>query len=151
MGIAGRASGAAIAPSRAGPLMPDLVLDTGVLIGLADGDPVVRAFLQAAFDEPSTSPTRIVPAVVVAEAVRGGPRDAVVNRFLKHADTPAADVAAARTAGTLLGAVGGNATIDALLVAAAMARPGSVIVTVDRDDIPALADAAGVRVELLKS
>ena len=61
--------------------MPEVVLDTGILIGLADGDPTVRAFLAAAFDDPRTAPTRVVPAVAVAEAIRGSARDAVINRF----------------------------------------------------------------------
>ena len=129
--------------------MPDVVLDSGVLIGLAEGDAAVRAFLHAAFEDPRTAPTRVVPAVVVAEAVRGGGRDAVINRFLKHAEIPAADLGAAWIAGALLGRVGGNATIDAFVVAAAT-RSGAVVVTVDRDDVPRLAEAAGVRVELLK-
>lgn len=131
--------------------MPDVVLDSGILICLSDGDVAVRAFLQAAFEDERTSPRRLVPAVLVAEVVRGGARDATVNRFLKHAAIPAADLDAARVAGALLGRVGGSATVDALVVAVAAERPGAVVVTVDADDVPPLAEAAGVRVELLKS
>ena len=83
--------------------------------------------------------------------VRGAVRDATVNRFLKHVAIPAADLDAARVAGALLGRVGGSATVDALVVAVAAERPGAVVVTVDADDVPPLAEAAGVRVELLKS
>jgi len=129
----------------------ELVLDTGVLIGLADGDALVRAFVQAAYENPATSSTgRVVPAVVVAESIRGSGRDAPINQFLKCATVVSADEQAARRAGALLAEVGGNATVDALVVAAAALRPGSLVVTIDGDDLAPLCAAAAVDVEILK-
>lgn len=132
--------------------MRELVLDTGVLIGLAEGDPVVRAFLRAAYENPATSASgRVVPAVVVAESIRGSGRDTPINQFLKRSVIVATDEPGARRAGALLAEVGGNATIDALVVAVAESRPGSVLITVDDDDLRPLCAAAGVSIEVLKA
>ncbi|HXO19553.1 MAG TPA: hypothetical protein VOA87_06465, partial [Thermoanaerobaculia bacterium] len=57
-----------------------LILDSGAVIALARGDTKARAFLVRALE--FMAPVEI-PVVVVAETVRGGPRDAPVNRVLK--------------------------------------------------------------------
>jgi predicted nucleic acid-binding protein len=92
----------------------------------------------------------IVPAVVVTETTRGGPRDATVNRVIKTVEDVAPvteDVA--REAGRLLaGARKSNATMDALVVASAARRESTIILTGDIDDITALAaNYPHVRVE----
>jgi hypothetical protein len=62
-----------------------------------------------------------IPVVVLAETVRGGPRDAPVNRVLKAVGpVPEAREAHGRIAGQLLGATRSSSTIDALVVAHAV-------------------------------
>jgi predicted nucleic acid-binding protein len=115
-----------------------LILDSGAVIALARGDQRARAFLVRALQAGAEV---LVPAVAVAETVRGhGPRDAPVNRVLTAIDlVPAADEAAARTAGQLLGATASDETIDALVVAAAIHVGGGRILTTDPDDLRLLA------------
>jgi len=83
----------------------------------------------------------IVPAVVLAETVRGnGPRDAPVNRVVKAVgNVSAAAEDQGRIAGALLGRTGSSATVDALVVAEAVHRGGGVILTGDLDDLRRLA------------
>jgi predicted nucleic acid-binding protein len=83
----------------------------------------------------------VVPAVVIAETTRGGPRDAPVNRVLKTVDeiTPVTE-ATARLAGRLLAAAGPPiATIDALVVAEAVLGDAAILLTGDLKDLAALA------------
>jgi predicted nucleic acid-binding protein len=81
-----------------------------------------------------------IPAVVVAETVRGGPRDAPVNRILNWVGSiPGAQEAHARAAGSLLGATRSTATVDALVVAHAVVAGGAQILTGDRQDLERLA------------
>ncbi len=92
-----------------------------------------------------------MPAVVVAETVRGGPADAPVNRVLKAVgQVDVADEAIGRTAGRLLGSAGSTATVDAVVVATAVQTCGAVVLTSDPDDLRALATASqGVLIEPL--
>ncbi len=120
-----------IAPQR-------LILDSGAVIALSRGDQRARAFLARAVE--LGAPVE-VPVVVVAETVRGGPRDAPVNRVLKAVDAvPRANEALGRTAGRLLGEVRSSATIDALVVAQAVAAGGAHVLTGDPDDLEPLAE-----------
>lgn len=114
-----------------------LILDSGAVIALARGDQRARAFLARAVQAGAEV---LVPAVVVAETVRGhGPRDAPVNRVIAAIDlVAAADEAAARTAGHLLGATASEETVDALVVAAAIHVGGGRILTSDPDDLKLL-------------
>jgi predicted nucleic acid-binding protein len=121
--------------SRQAP--PRLILDSGAVIALARGDRRARAFLARALE--LLAPVE-VPVVVVAETVRGGPRDAPVHRVLKAIGTvPAAQEAHGRTAGRLLGAARSASTVDALVVAQAVEAGGAQILTGDRDDLERLA------------
>lgn len=115
-----------------------LILDSGAVIALARGDQRARAFLARAVQAGAEV---LVPAVVVAETVRGhGPRDAPVNRVIGAIDlVAAADEATARTAGQLLGATAREETVDALVVAAAIHVGGGRILTSDPDDLRLLA------------
>jgi predicted nucleic acid-binding protein len=114
-----------------------LILDSGAVIALARGDQKARAFVARAVEAGAEV---LVPAVVVAETVRGrGPRDAPVNRVIAAIDLVAAiDEAAGRTAGHLLGATTSEATIDALVVAAAIHVGGGRILTSDPNDLELL-------------
>ena len=123
-------SRAVVAPQR-------LILDSGAVIGLSRGDPRARAFVARAIE--LGAPVE-VPVVVVAETVRGGPRDAAVNRVLKAIDeVPEATEALGRTAGRLLGEAESSATVDSLIVAQAVAAGGAHILTGDPDDLEPLA------------
>ncbi len=114
-----------------------LILDAGAVIGLSRADVRARAALAAALEAGAEVS---VPAVVVAETVRGGSADAPVNRVLKAIDE--VDVAGepvGRTAGRLLGSAGAAATVDAVVVATAIEAGGAVILTGDARDLGRLA------------
>jgi predicted nucleic acid-binding protein len=114
-----------------------LILDSGAVIALARGDQRARAFLARALE--LGAPVEI-PVVVVAETVRGGPRDATVHRVLKAVGSvPEAREAHGRTAGKLLGAARSSGTVDALVVAQAVEAGGAHILTGDREDLERLA------------
>jgi predicted nucleic acid-binding protein len=125
-------------PRAAGFTAPRrLILDAGAVIALARGDQRARAFLVRAL---TLMATVEVPVVVVAETVRGGPRDAPVNRMLKAVGAvPEAREAHGRLAGRLLGAAHSAATVDALVVAHAVAAGGAHILTGDPEDLARLA------------
>lgn len=114
-----------------------LILDSGAVIALARGDQRVRAFLARALQ--ARAPIEI-PVVVVAETVRGGPRDAPVHRILKTVGSiPEMHEIHGRTAGRLLGAARLASTVDALVVAHAVEAGGAHVLTGDRDDLERLA------------
>jgi predicted nucleic acid-binding protein len=122
--------------------MARLILDSGAVIAWAAGNQRVRQLIQRAVRERTLI---LIPAVVIAETTRGGPRDAPVNRAVKSVDEVyVADEAVAREAGRLLASVlVTNVTVDALVVATAARREPTVILTGDVADITAL--AAGYR------
>src|SRR5690242_18828352 len=106
--------------------MARLILDSGAVIALASGNVRARQVVERAIQQRTLV---VVPAVVVAETTRGGPRDASVNRVLKgvHAIAPVTE-ATAREAGRLLGITGAaNVTVDALIVAEAADPDATVI------------------------
>jgi predicted nucleic acid-binding protein len=114
-----------------------LILDSGAVIALSRNDQRARAALTAAWE---AGVDVAVPAVVVAETVRGTAKDAPVNRVLKAiGESVAVDDDVGRVAGTLLGRARSNATIDALVVAAALRVGGGVVLTSDPDDLARLA------------
>jgi predicted nucleic acid-binding protein len=81
-----------------------------------------------------------IPVVVVAETIRGGPRDAPIHRILKAVGSvPETREAHGRTAGRLLGVARSASTIDALVVAHAVEAGGGQILTGDPDDLAPLA------------
>ncbi len=118
--------------------MARLILDSGAVIAWAAGNQRVRQLIQRAVRERTLI---LIPAVVIAETTRGGPRDAPVNRAVKSVDEVyVMDEAVAREAGRLLATVAmTNLTIDALVVATAARREPTVILTGDAVDITALA------------
>lgn len=78
--------------------------------------------------------------VVAAETVRGGPKDAPVNRVLKAVgEVPVATEELGRLAGRLLGRGRSAATVDALVVAQALQAGGAVVLTGDAQDLGRLA------------
>jgi hypothetical protein len=100
----------------------------------------------------------VTSAAILAETLRGGPRDAGIHRVLNGiAVEPVSRELGAR-AGTLIGAAGLNSTeaVDAMVAATALAEPGhALIVTSDVPHLSALVagndQVAVVQVDKLKS
>lgn len=125
-----------------------LVLDSGAVIALSRGGHRARAYLARAME--LAIPVEI-PAVVVAETLRGGPRDASVHRVLKAVGSViATEERHGRTAGRLLGLASSSTTMDALVVATAVEAGGGHVLTGDRADLERLAAPhPEVRIETL--
>jgi hypothetical protein len=83
--------------------MTTLVLDTGALIALVRNDRAVWAMLRNAADN---SAQVSVPAGVVAQAWRGGSRQALLSRVLTHCDEVPLEGALARATGLMCGRAG---------------------------------------------
>lgn len=122
--------------------MAGIVFDTGPLIGLERGDARAEGWLQASV-EYGVVPR--VPAAALAEAWRGGRRSAILARALRSCRVRVTDESVARTAGELIAVTGGDATVDAIVVATA-ALDGADVLTADLGDLAPLGDRAGVRV-----
>ena len=126
-----------MAGSRTRQAPQRLILDSGAVIALSRGEQRARAFIARAVE--LGVPVE-VPVVVVAETVRGGARDAPVNRVLKAVgEVPQANEALGRTAGRLLASARSSATVDALVVAQAVASGGAQVLTGDAGDLEPLA------------
>ena len=125
-----------------------LILDAGAVIALSRTDQRARAALAAALEAGADVS---IPAVVVAETVRGVAADAPVNRIVKAiGEVSVADERVGRRAGRLLGEARSDSTIDALVVASAVEAGGAVILTGDPEDLRALAgDRPGVVIQAL--
>jgi predicted nucleic acid-binding protein len=116
-----------------------LILDSGAVIALARGEQRARAFLARVLE--LGVPVE-VPVVVVAETIRGGPRDAPVHRVLKAVGSvPEAREVHGRIAGQLLGAARSTGTVDALVVAQAVEAGGAHILTGDLEDLERLSSS----------
>lgn len=85
--------------------------------------------------------TPILPAGVLAQVWRGGPR-ANLSRLLSGCRVISLDESLARAAGTLCGQAGTSDVVDASVVVLAHAM-GAPVVTGDAGDLSALAGAAG--------
>jgi len=114
-----------------------LVFDSGAVTALAKGNIEARSFVREAL---KSGHGVVLPSVVVAETTRGTPRDAPIDRVIKHATVVALDLKLARMAGRLLHGARSKQTIDAIIVATADLAPGSAILTGDERDITALAN-----------
>lgn len=124
-----------------------LILDSGAVISWSRGDARTRAILREAL---ARRLELRVPVVVLAETLRGGARDAPVNRVLKAVGTAATAPDTGREAGRLLGRTGGGNTADALVAAEALAIPSSTVLTSDPDDLRALlADQDGIAIHAI--
>jgi predicted nucleic acid-binding protein len=114
-----------------------LILDAGAVIALSRSDARARAVLAAAVEAGAEVS---IPAVVVAETVRGVAADAPVSRVVKAVgEVDVATEAIGRTAGRLLAEAGSSSTVDAIVVATAVEATGAVILTGDPKDLAALA------------
>lgn len=121
-----------------------LIFDAGAVLALLRNDRGVRALYTVAQRE---GVDIVVPAVVVAQVVRGGAEDALANRLLKTVFVPFVGERLARESGRLLGASGLTDVADALVVAEARRRSPAAILTGDAGDMRRLADGlAGIRI-----
>jgi hypothetical protein len=128
--------------------VPGLILDGGAIGYLAEGSSYARAVLAVLGSEYDWPP--LVPSVVLIECVTGHPqKDARTNLFLKGCDVQALlSETTARRASQIRTAAGRGSAVDAALVA--LAEPGGVVLTGDKQDMTALAaNALDVRVEVV--
>lgn len=119
-----------------GPRTTGLTLDTGALLALERGDSRVRALLRRAAEN---GVALAVPAGVVAQAWRGGPRQARVARLLGDptVQVPPLDDMTARAVGLLCGRSGHPDVVDAHVALHARDQ-GQTVVTSDPDDFRAI-------------
>jgi predicted nucleic acid-binding protein len=110
-----------------------LVLDTGALVGVERAVPRVRALLREAT---VAGYEFAVPAGVVAQAWRGGPRQAAVARLLadRTVTVVGLDEPTARAVGVLSGRCGHPDIVD-VHVALTARQLHAAVVTSDPDDI----------------
>lgn len=126
-----------------------LVLDTGALIALDRGDDRTWALLRAATQEAQAVQ---VPVGALAQAWRGGPRQARLARALKVCDEIPLGGQTARQVGELCGKTRTDDVIDAsvAVIAARAARRGAVnVLTSDRADIVLLLAALNVSADVV--
>ncbi len=116
--------------------MAGVTLDTGALIAIERGDPRLQALLDEAH---AAGADLTVPAGIVAQAWRGGTRQARLARFLRLATVTVVPLAEpeARAAGALCGHAGTADIVDASVVICARDRHHAVISS-DPDDLAAL-------------
>lgn len=122
-----------------------LVLDAGALIAVERGDRDVIALIKR---ERSQGAAPTTHGGVVGQVWRTGRNAQVLlARLLAGVDVAALDDGLGRRAGALLGRAGMDDVIDAALVL--LAADGDEIMTSDPGDVAALADAAGLHVDVV--
>lgn len=123
--------------------MAGLTLDSGALIGFERNHRTVVVQLKAALQ---MGIDVTVPAVVLAEVWRGGPRAARLAQILSSCIVARADESQALKAGEAIALVPGAGTVDALVMASAATR-GDTVLTGDFQDLSRLRTAfANVKV-----
>ena len=124
--------------------MGGVTYDTGALVA-AERDNRQMWALHAGYLAEEVIPT--VPAAVLAEAWRGGSRQASLSRLLRMCDTEPMSEELARNVGVLAGKSGHDDVVDVSVVEGAVRR-GNAVVTSNMTHIRMVADAAGVRLRL---
>lgn len=122
-----------------------LVLDTGALLAADRGDRRLAALLKREL-EAGRAP--ISHGGVVAQAWRGGARQARLARLLDAIDVVPLDLELGRRAGELLARTREVDAIDAAVVL--LAHDDDAVLTSDPRDLEALAEAAGLHVEIVR-
>ena len=113
-----------------------LVLDAGALIALERGDRQIRALVKVSDAEGEV----LVPASVLAQVWRGGPRSARLALTIKLADVDALDESRAKEIGVRLATSGAKDITDGHVVCCALDRR-AIVATSDSSDIEALVTA----------
>jgi len=130
-----------------------LLLDAEAISAMAHGPAARRNRVRALIAEMRRRELPVgTVAAVLAEVVRGHPRDAGVFAGLRRerVEVHPVDTRAGVRAGQLLGSAGAGSeyAVDAFVVAVADLVGGAVVATVDPSDLEVLADyATGVTVE----
>jgi hypothetical protein len=118
--------------------------DTGALVAADRGERLQWARHRALLTRREV-PT--VPAPVLAQAWRGGSRQALLSRLLAGCDTETLDDTRARAAGTLAARAGTSDIVDACVVEGALRRR-DLIISSDLGDLRAIAAAISHHVEI---
>jgi len=119
--------------------MAGVTYDTGALIA-ADRDSRQMWALHAGYLRAEVVP--IVPAPVLAQAWRGGARQARLSRLLRMCDVEPLSEELAKNVGILVGESGHDDIVDATVTEGAIRR-GDAVVTSDAGHIRRIATAAG--------
>jgi hypothetical protein len=119
--------------------MAGVTYDTGALIAAERHDRAMWA-LHAGYLSEEVIPT--VPAPVLAEAWRGGARQAGLTRLLTPCVIEPMNAMQARAVGVLAGSAEHADVVDVTVVEGALRR-GDAVVTSDEDHIDVIARAAG--------
>ena len=124
--------------------MLGVTYDTGALVAAERNDRRMWA-LHAGFLAEEVAP--VVPVAVLAEAWRGGPRQASLARLLAMCDYEPMSEAQARDVGVLAGKAGHDDIVDVIVVEGAIRR-GDAVVTSNETHIRRIANAARVRLRI---
>ena len=122
--------------------MAGVTYDTGALIAAERNDRRLWA-LHAGLLAEEVVP--VVPAPVLAEAWRGGPRQASLARLLAMCDVEEMSVQQAQDVGVLAGKAEHDDIVDVTVVEGA-ARRGDAVVTSNRSHIEKIAAATGRKI-----
>jgi hypothetical protein len=122
--------------------MAGVTYDTGALIAAERNDRRMWA-LHAGLLAEEVVP--VVPAPVLAEAWRGGPRQASLARLLAMCDVEEMSVQQAQDVGVLAGKAEHDDIVDVTVVEGA-ARRGDAVVTANRTHIEKIAAATGKKI-----
>ena len=124
--------------------MPGVTYDTGALVAGERNDRRMWA-LHAGFLAEEVAP--VVPAPVLAEAWRGGARQASLSRLLAMCDIEPMSEEQARKVGVLAGKAAHDDIVDVTVVEGAIRR-GDAVVTSNEDHIRHIANAARARLRI---
>ena len=119
--------------------MSGATYDTGALIAAERDDRRMWA-LHVGYLREEVVP--VVPAPVLDEAWRGGPRQARLARLLAGCEVEGLSEDQARQVGTLAGVAGHDDIVDVTVVEGAMRRDDAVV-TSNREHIEVIASSAG--------
>jgi hypothetical protein len=128
--------------------MAAVTYDTGALIAGERNERRMWA-LHVGFIAEEVLP--VVPAPVVAEAWRGGPRQASLARMLAGCDVEPMSDDQARRVGELAGRADHDDIVDVSVVEGALRRGGGAVVTSNESDIRKVAgpDAKRLKIEVV--
>lgn len=124
--------------------MHGVTYDTGALVAGERNDRSMWA-LHAGFLAEEVVP--LVPAPVLAEAWRGGARQAGLSRLLAMCDVEPMTEEQARYVGVLAGKADHHDIVDVTVVEGAIRRRNAVV-TSDEDHLRRVADAARIRLRI---
>jgi hypothetical protein len=122
-----------------------LILDAGAFVAVERGDRDVVALVKR---ERLAGRAPVTSGAVVAQIWRGGAgRQVPVARLLAGTDVTPVDEGLGRRAGMLLARSGHTDAVDATVIC--LAADGDDILTPDPGDLQALAEAAGIHIDLI--